>query len=93
MNAVIENFKPRCRRKKGPEMPRSVRTRLDLDVVDFTKEALISQCSDGEIIGRIPEREVYGGDESLAPAKIANDTSFLQRLPHRLLNEHGRLIG
>src|SRR5260221_2318371 len=93
VNAVIEDFEPGCGSKKGPEMPWSISACLDFDVVDFTKEATACQCGDSEVIGRVAQREVYCGGETLAPAKVANDASFLEGLTHGLLHEYGRAIG
>src|SRR5260221_6859389 len=93
VNAVIEDFEPGCGGKKGPEMPWSKSACLDFDVVDFTEQATACQCGDSEVIGRVAQREVYCGGETLAPAKGANDASFLEGLTHGLLHEDGRAIG
>ena len=92
MNAVIEDLKARRRGEKGPEMPRRVGAGLNFDVVDFPEETTIRERRDGEVVGRVAEREVYGGDESFIPAKVADDEGLLESLAHGLLHEYGRTV-
>ena len=73
VNAVIEDLKTRRRGEKGPEMPRRVGACLNFDVVDFSEETTVRERRDGEVVGRVAEREVHGGDESFIPAKVADD--------------------
>jgi hypothetical protein len=61
--------------------------------VDISKESSVREGGDSEVVGRVAQREIYGGGETLAPAKAANDASLLEGLTHGLLNEHGRALG
>src|SRR5258708_15678454 len=73
-------------------MPWRVGACLNFDVVDFPQETTVRERPDGEVVGRVAEREVYGGDESFIPAKVADDEGLLESLAHGLLHEHGRTV-
>ena len=62
------------------------------DVVDFTKEAAVGQCGDGEIVGRVAQGEVYCGDEVLGAADVANSACLREGFSHGLLDECGCAI-
>src|SRR5260370_23129481 len=74
-------------------MPRRVRTHLNFDVVDFTKEATVGQRGDGEIVGRVAQRKVYGGDEVLGVADVTNAARLREGFSHGLLDQRRGTIG
>src|SRR6267378_5327676 len=84
---MIEDLKARCRGEKGPEMPGRVGACLNFDVVDFPEETTVRERPNGEVIGSVAEREVYGGDEPFIPTKVADDEGLLESLAHGLLHE------
>src|SRR5262249_44275241 len=85
-NAELEDCESRRGSQKSAEMPRRVRGGLNLDVVDFTKEATAGQSSDSQIVGRVAEREIYGCDEAFGAADVANYACLREGLSHGLLD-------
>jgi hypothetical protein len=65
---------------------------LNFDVVDFPEETTVRERRNDEVVRRVAEREVYGGDESFISAKVADDEGLLESLAHGLLHEYGRTI-
>src|SRR5260370_40732691 len=74
-------------------MARRVRGRLNFDVVNFTKEPTVGQRGDGEITGRVAQREVYGSDESLGAADVTNSACLREGFSQGLLDQRRGTIG
>src|SRR6266481_3304746 len=53
---------------------------------------MVRERRDGEVVRRVAQREVYGGDKTFLPAKVADDAGLFESLAHGLLHEYNRTI-
>ena len=93
MDAVIQDFEPRCGGEEAPQFPRRVGADFDREIVQVADCARFVRSFCGEDGGTPAQLEVDGGAQVLTPAECEQGFRFCERFAHGLLDEDRGAIG